>query len=198
MVDLSEIQAAYYMVAATGVLVAAAYYIQNIRINEKIRRRDQVFQKLQVNMLQHNNVLYEVMNMTDWKTLEELTLKYGRRTNPEAFAKRSYILNHYNCLGILLKDGLVDEDELFQLYPPNTTVALYSEFELWIKTQRMHSDGKPSFPEAYRGFEYLADVARKRYPNLLPLRMWTGVQPSDDAGAWGRKWDEYFAKNPPS
>jgi hypothetical protein len=29
MVDLVEIQAAYYMVAATGVLVAALYYIYN-------------------------------------------------------------------------------------------------------------------------------------------------------------------------
>jgi hypothetical protein len=31
MVDLSEIQAAYYMVAATGVLVAAVFYIMNLR-----------------------------------------------------------------------------------------------------------------------------------------------------------------------
>jgi hypothetical protein len=33
MVDLGEIQAAYYMVAATGVLVAAGYYIFTLRIN---------------------------------------------------------------------------------------------------------------------------------------------------------------------
>jgi hypothetical protein len=31
MVDLAEIQAAYYMVAATGVLVAAIYYVLNLR-----------------------------------------------------------------------------------------------------------------------------------------------------------------------
>jgi hypothetical protein len=31
MVDLSEIQAAYYMVAVTGVLVAAIYYVLNMR-----------------------------------------------------------------------------------------------------------------------------------------------------------------------
>jgi len=35
MVDLAEIQAAYYMVAATGVLVAAAYYLMNIRTNQR-------------------------------------------------------------------------------------------------------------------------------------------------------------------
>ena len=35
MVTIEEIQAAYYMVAATGVLVAAVYYIYNIRVNQK-------------------------------------------------------------------------------------------------------------------------------------------------------------------
>jgi hypothetical protein len=35
MVTIEEIQAAYYMVAATGVLVAAAYYVMNIRTNQR-------------------------------------------------------------------------------------------------------------------------------------------------------------------
>jgi len=35
LVDLAEIQATYYMVAATGVIIAAAYYIYNIRTSRK-------------------------------------------------------------------------------------------------------------------------------------------------------------------
>jgi hypothetical protein len=35
MVDLAEIQAAYYMVAATGVLVAAVYYVMTIRTTQR-------------------------------------------------------------------------------------------------------------------------------------------------------------------
>ena len=38
MVELAEIQAAYYIVAATGVLVAATYYILNLRETNKNRR----------------------------------------------------------------------------------------------------------------------------------------------------------------
>ena len=38
MVDLVGIQAAYYMVAATGVLVAAIYYVLNMRNAEKLRK----------------------------------------------------------------------------------------------------------------------------------------------------------------
>jgi len=35
MVELAEIQAAYYMVAATGVLIAAVFYILNLRISQR-------------------------------------------------------------------------------------------------------------------------------------------------------------------
>ena len=35
MVDLAEIQAAYYMVAATGVIVAAFYYVMTLRTTQK-------------------------------------------------------------------------------------------------------------------------------------------------------------------
>ena len=34
MVSFEEIQTAYYMVAATGVLIAAIYYVYNIRVTQ--------------------------------------------------------------------------------------------------------------------------------------------------------------------
>jgi len=39
MVSFEEIQAAYYMVAATGVLVAAVYYILNMRVAQKTSKQ---------------------------------------------------------------------------------------------------------------------------------------------------------------
>ena len=48
MVDLSEIQAAYYMVAATGVLVAAIYYVYNMKA---IRKTQELALKSQELML---------------------------------------------------------------------------------------------------------------------------------------------------
>jgi hypothetical protein len=35
LVELFEIQAAYYMVAATGVLIVAVFYILNLRISQR-------------------------------------------------------------------------------------------------------------------------------------------------------------------
>jgi len=155
MVSFEEIQAAYYMVAATGVLVAAAYYVQNLRLNERIRRRDMVFQRLNVNMIQWYNILYDVLRMVDWETLEDFRKKYDRWSNPEAMAKMMYIFNHYNSLGILVRNGIVDALEVYQLYAPSTIINLYNKFRPFLDT----------FPHEYMsGFRFLADDARKRYP----------------------------------
>ena len=35
MVDMAQIQTAYYMVAATGVLVAAVYYVMTLRTTQR-------------------------------------------------------------------------------------------------------------------------------------------------------------------
>jgi hypothetical protein len=143
------------MVAVTGVLVAAAYYIQNMRVNEKIRRRDIVFQRLNVNVLQHYKIFYDVVRMVDWETLEEFRRKYSRWTNPEAIAEIMYIMNHYNSIGIMLKDGIVEADEVYKLYAPSSMIAIYEKFLPFLNT----------FESEYvSGFKYLYEYTRKRYP----------------------------------
>jgi len=54
MVDLAEIQAAYYMVAATGVLVAAIYYVYNMRISQKNQQLALKTQELSLKAQQQN------------------------------------------------------------------------------------------------------------------------------------------------
>ena len=83
MVDIALLQSVSYIAGALGVCVAALYYVMMLRSTEKIRRRDLVFQRLQVPMQQHYDAFYTVMKMTDWKTTEEFERKYGYlRHNP--------------------------------------------------------------------------------------------------------------------
>jgi len=195
MVDLALLQSLSYVAAAIGVCVAAFNYISMIRNTEKISRRDMVFQRLNVNMYQHYKILYDVLNIRDWNTIEEFRSKYSLTANPEAFSKIVYVINHYNCLGILLRDGIVDADEVFQLNPPNAAHAIYTMYEPWIVTQRMSLDGKPTYPDNYKGFEYLYHEIVKRYPGMVPLREW-GTRSDDFRVKWGRTWDEFFKGNP--
>jgi hypothetical protein len=65
LVDLAEVQAAYYMVAATGVLVAAVYYIITLRSNNKTRRA-QMFMQI-YDHFNDENFSKHYMNIWGWE-----------------------------------------------------------------------------------------------------------------------------------
>ena len=82
MVDLAEIQAIYYMVAATGVLVAAVFYILNMRETTRNRRLT-----LTNNLMQNftseegSRRWLELMTM-EWKDFDDFRAKYDSSLNP--------------------------------------------------------------------------------------------------------------------
>ena len=82
MVDLAEIQMAYYMVAATGVLIAAIYYIINLRYNMKAREMEicRLFTSDYVS--DQGMRRYAIMMTMEWKDHEDFMEKYGY-SNPE-------------------------------------------------------------------------------------------------------------------
>ena len=169
MVDLAEIQAAYYMVAATGVLVAAGYYILNMRNAEKARRREIIFRKLPVQDSYYYDALYTVAKMTDFKTREEFVNKYSYWANHDAFCKLMYILSNYNLVGLLLKEKLASAEEIFQIYPPNMFVVIYERFKFLVERNRLNYSGEVSNPEFFKSLEMLYVEAKRRYPKLDSL-----------------------------
>ena len=77
MVDLAEIQAAYYMVAATGVLVAAIYYIINLRHNMKAREME-ICRLFTTDFVSDQGMQkYAIMMTMEWKDYEDFMEKYG-------------------------------------------------------------------------------------------------------------------------
>ena len=108
MVELAEIQVAYYMVAATGVLVAAVYYIYNMRINQRAMkttletRQAQCMSQIsdEINSLENWKIVWELFSMqwTDWEDFEK---RYGLTGNPEAAARRMSLFGRariiHNC-----------------------------------------------------------------------------------------------------
>ncbi|MGD0805669.1 MAG: hypothetical protein ABSA11_16530 [Candidatus Bathyarchaeia archaeon] len=100
MVDLSEIQAAYYMVAATGVLVAAVYYTLNMRETAKNRRATFANTMLQSTLTEEWNLRHiEVMNM-HWNDFEDFKRKYDSSVDPQIYAKRLSIWASDDRIGV--------------------------------------------------------------------------------------------------
>ncbi len=156
MVELATLQAVSYIMGSLGVFVAAVYYVYNMRNADRLRRRDWVFQKLNIGLLEHYKIYLDVTMMTDWDTLEDFTRKYNKWSNPEALAKLLYLISHYNSLGILLKDGIIEGDELYKLYAPSSIVSIYEKFLPFLSIYEH---------EYMSGFKHLYEYTKKRYPN---------------------------------
>ena len=119
MVDLVEIQAAYYMVAATGVLVAAIYYIYNIRINQRAvkatleTRQTQLFMQVMDKMDQRwLDDLFEILNEWEWKDFDDFDKKYHPTVNPDSSVKRMATWLTYEAIGLQYRTGLLDMNQI--------------------------------------------------------------------------------------
>ena len=116
MVTIEEIQAAYYMVAATGVLVAAAYYVLNMKATLQTRQA-QLFMHLYDRMSQPelsaiiNNLRYN----QKWSDSDDFWRKYGAETNIDEYSRIASAGNYFKGIGVLLKKGLIDGRFVYDL-----------------------------------------------------------------------------------
>jgi len=163
MVSFEEIQAAYDMVAATGVLAAAIYYIMNLRNAVRDRRRQTILQKLPAISREYYEWNLQIRH--DWKTLEqEWDEKY--RVNPDLESKVWYLMNIYNTVGALYVEGLMSLEEVAQLYSPGWVIGWYEMFEFLIKRLRFNNRGEVVYPEYMASFERLYNDLKRKYPGV--------------------------------
>jgi hypothetical protein len=177
MVDLVEIQAAYYMVAATGVLVAAAYYVMNIRTNQKnqeliLKSQEQSVEtrQLQIFMNIYQTIMSkefqrdseEILHKWEWTDTDDYLQKYGNHLDEHTIA--AYVMRTYDGVGTLIRKGLVNPELVYDL----TYVMV---LEMWEKFEAVLCETRRRFnaPQVYVDFEYLygilAEIRAKRgYP----------------------------------
>ena len=158
---LSTLQSISYIAGATGVCIAAFYYMMILRSNEKIRRRDLVFQRLQASQLQFFEAYWKILRM-QFNSVEELREKY---LGTEYYPIMNYVMNHFNALGILMKEGLATPEQIFQQYSPMSIISIYEKFRGLITIDRLTPSMEVHNPDAWKPFEMLYLEAKKIYPN---------------------------------
>jgi len=114
MVELVEIQFAYYMLAATGVLVAAIYYIMSLRYNMKARETE-IARNWTTEFLSDQGLQrYAIVMTMEWKDYEDFMEKYGY-SNPEMFGKWVSQFFIYEAMGGLLRNKVIKPQTLYTL-----------------------------------------------------------------------------------
>ena len=109
MVSIEEIQAVYYMVAATGVLVAAAYYVLNMRA-QNINREAQLFMNIANQSFNNPDWLkaWRLVCCTKWSSAKEF-MELQAYPNESEFGEAYTIIGaFFESLGVFVKEGLID------------------------------------------------------------------------------------------
>jgi hypothetical protein len=158
MVTIEEIQAAYYMVAATGVLIVSIYYAINLRIqqgNTKITletRRAQLFMPLYAyySQTEFPRNLHNIYVKWKWTDPEDFFEKYGPEANMDAWSQVQSMGNYFRGVGVLLKDELVERRMVYDLlYSP--IVMYWEKIESIAKEYRV----KYNQPKAFMYIDFL-------------------------------------------
>jgi hypothetical protein len=151
MVDLAEIQAAYYMVAATGVLVAAIYYILNMKATLETRRIG-LIENISTHVANEEGQkrFLELMSY-EWTDYEDFNRKYGSENNENAAAKRFAIWNDFNTIGMIVRKGMVKVEDIYNMGMGGLPL-FWEKYKPIVEETRRRYNGK----EYCRDMEYLA------------------------------------------
>jgi hypothetical protein len=163
MVELAEIQTAYYMIAATGVLVAAGYHILNIRETMKNRRATFANNLLQIFLSEQGQMRIMELLQMQWSDFEDFRNKYDSSVNPESYAKRAAICSSFNSIGQQIRSGIIDLDAIDDS-TAYMIVVTWSKFGPIFERYRELEWSKDYLSD----FEYLSDALMKRFMDRDP------------------------------
>jgi len=129
LVSLADIQAAYYMVAATGVLVAAVYYVLNIQNNRRnqelvLKTQQQTLETRQTQLMMQlldyiidkgyrSTAMEMLSDKWSWTDFDDFMKKYGPETNLEAWRQFERQFSFWSVNGVLVRDGILSAEMLF-------------------------------------------------------------------------------------
>jgi hypothetical protein len=164
MVDLSLLQSVSYIAGALGVCVAAAYYVYNMRTNQKTMKTTLETRQAQLLMQ-----IYDRVNNKDftrdwsettyfWKWIddEEYWKKYG--TNIEEYSKLKSVIDTYEGIGAILENKLVDPKMIYGVLRADP-ILYWEKFSPIMKRFAERAGESMMYP----GFELLCDEMRRQY-----------------------------------
>jgi len=164
MVDLAEIQAAYYMVAATGVIIAAIFYILNMRATLQTRQAQlfmPIYSKTTEKDFMKDN--WEILDEWKWIDLDDFEKKYlDDRDNRAKFMACS---DYFEGVGVLVKRKLIDPELVDDLVSSGImrfwekTGSVMKEWRLRHHTPQMNEHAEYLYNEVKR-------IAERQHPEI--------------------------------
>ena len=150
MVSFQDIQTAYYMVAATGVLVAAIYYVWNIKATLQTRQA-QLFMPI-YSAYNSDEIMRAYSTIMSWKFVDydDYLSKYGPEVNLDADIMQRKFNGYLEGVGVLVKRGLIDPSFVDDLMS-GRVINYWEKYGGFMREYRVRRD----LPQASEYVEYL-------------------------------------------
>ena len=159
----------YQMVLSTlqtiALIVGIVYYITIMRNAQKAKRYDNLKWFLDLRSDEEDLLKYAWVQSLEWEDYEDHLMKYGRDTNPEAWARLWSYLVMFDDLGLMVRRGLMDIEDFYDL-SQRSIPSVWKKYRPIIEENRKRGN-----PTSMVEFEYLIkemhSVSKRRGDNLL-------------------------------
>lgn len=164
MVGFEDVQTIYYMITATGVLLAAIDYVftlraqrANMKTTLETRQAELFMGVYQTYVKKELHRDIEIVLNAEFTDFEDWLLKYGPKSNPEGHAKFDSVLSYMEGLGALVKRNLIDPSYVVELLGLEVLYT-HQKYRLVIAGIRKAN------PTLYTDFDVLYEAIKKFIP----------------------------------
>jgi hypothetical protein len=153
------------IIQTVSISLGIIYYLFNMRNTQKARRSEALYRFLETRTQESVALKYAFVQNLDWEDYDDYQNKYGRVANHEAWAKIWSLLVEYDDIGLMVKRGIMDIEDLYEL-SGRSIPSLWKKFQPIIEEQRKRGDSN-----SMDWFQYLVEemykVSKRRGDNLL-------------------------------
>ena len=141
------------------------YHIMTLRNQQKARKSAMLVNFQRERSSVEDQLTYAYIQNMEWIDYDDYQNKYGRKTNSEDWAKIQAYLNKFEDIGLMVRRGLVDIDDMYDL-SLRSIPSLGKKFEPIVMESR-----RRGYTQYLKEFEYLVEglhkVSRRRGDGLL-------------------------------
>ena len=158
MVDIPTVS---IMIASAGVLVAATYYVLQIRHQTKLRQMDLFMRLYSTFMSKESSEALLIIMWLEYRDYNDFVEKYGTPSSERpVWTAYMMVTNFFNEVGMLLHRKFIDIESVDELFA--FRVALF-----WEKLKPLIEGMRKQLnPQVARWFEYLYNELKKRERTL--------------------------------
>jgi len=154
MVDILLLQTVSILVTSAGLLIAALYYVLQIRHQTKMRQTDLVMRLYTTFGSKEYLEAYTNVRTMEFKDYNDFEEKYG-------WTDVSLIGVFFEGVGVLLHRELIDIELVDDLFTGPSKI-IWNKIRQLVEVTRE----KASYPQLYEWFEYLYNELQKREQQL--------------------------------